>query len=48
MKPEQECKYYLKYNRCSHPEAPNPGHSQCIGMLKCGVYELPKEEVSNG
>ncbi|KKN60890.1 hypothetical protein LCGC14_0527610 [marine sediment metagenome] len=37
-----ECKFYLKGGNCSHLNAPEPGHSRCLGEKGCAVYELSK------
>jgi len=34
------CFYWKDMRRCNHPEAPNPGHSYCIGRDNCtSCYE---------
>ena len=33
--PSVECASHLKYNLCSNKDAPNPGHSRCIGSRAC-------------
>ena len=35
----KDCKFYLKGGRCTSKDAPNPGHSRCIGKVKCTVGE---------
>jgi len=41
-----ECKFYLKGGKCSHLDAPNPGHSRCIGKEACSSWEdvLPQKD----
>jgi hypothetical protein len=37
----KECKFYIKYGRCSHKTAPEPYHSQCLGKEQCIVWNDP-------
>jgi len=36
---KKECRFYLKYGRCSHKDAPRPNHSRCVGTKACEVAE---------
>jgi hypothetical protein len=38
---KEECKFFIKYNRCSHRSAPKPYHSQCLGKKQCIVWNDP-------
>ena len=39
------CRYYMKGGLCSHPDAPKPQHSRCIGKPKCEHYKQKNKEV---
>jgi len=38
--PSIDCKYHLKYDLCSSPEAPKPNHNRCIGSRLCEEWQL--------
>lgn len=38
-----KCKFYIKYDRCSHRSAPAPYHSRCLGKKGCLVRNNPIE-----
>ncbi len=42
----RNCKYCTLLGKCSHKDAPNPGHSHCIGKEDCEDYEKRQEGVA--
>ncbi|MDD5338216.1 MAG: hypothetical protein PHG35_02225 [Dehalococcoidales bacterium] len=44
MPTSPDCKFY-KDGKCSHSDAPNPGHSWCIGKDHCHDYQQPDKEA---
>ena len=41
-----DCKFYIPIGKCSSKDAPNPGHSLCIGKDGCGSYHLGGGKVN--
>ncbi len=39
MSTSPDCAFYLKGGKCGHFDAPNPGHSWCIGKEDCPDYQ---------
>uniref|UniRef100_A0A6H1ZDN2 Uncharacterized protein n=1 Tax=viral metagenome TaxID=1070528 RepID=A0A6H1ZDN2_9ZZZZ len=35
----KECHDYIKGNKCSNYDAPNPNHSRCVGRFDCENYQ---------
>jgi len=38
MNTYKECRFYIEGGKCSHKDAPEPGHSYCIGKDWCEVW----------
>jgi len=38
--PSLDCAYHISYDRCTHLEAPSPGHSRCVGSRLCEEWTL--------
>lgn len=47
-KPRSMCLDHDKLGRCHNNDAPNPGHSWCIGTKSCGSYRKDPGILNEG